>query len=68
MPSPITFSQEAIKANLQSQRDLADLLPVLDKASECGVDVTGYRAIANGLKEQLEAVQRNFMQQPAIGG
>ena len=59
--NPVNFSAEQLAANRAAQRQLHDLLPVLDKAETCGVPVDGYRAIAAGLAQQLQAIEQNFM-------
>lgn len=64
----VSFSQAQKEANLSAQRQLAELLPAFDKAEECGCDMTGYRAIAAGLMEQLKAIQKNFMGPMQMGG
>lgn len=57
----VNFTQEQVAANLKAQRQLADLLPVFDDADKCGIDTTGYRAIAAGLQAQLQEIHSNFM-------
>jgi hypothetical protein len=40
---------------------------VLEEAEKCGVDVSGYRAIAEGLQEQLAAIKKGFHPPMKIG-
>jgi hypothetical protein len=63
MVSKVTLSQQQVAANLQAQRSLNELLPVIDDAERCGVDVSGYRAIASGLGEQLRNLNELFSPQ-----
>lgn len=45
----------------KSQRKLADLVPLLDKAERCGTDCQVYRSIVGELGKRLESIEREFM-------
>lgn len=59
--NPANFTVANLQSLKEAQRQLHDLLPLMDRAAECGVPVEGYRAIATGLQEQLAAIEKNFM-------
>ena len=40
------------------------LIPVMDKAEKCGINCEGFRGVADHLRTQLEAIEREFMTPP----
>ncbi len=61
--NPIKVFTQSDLANLNNQlRKLHDLLPVIDAASNCGVECDNYREVIAYLQDQLTALKTNFMQ------
>lgn len=50
-----------------AQKRLNDLLPIMDKAENCGIECQTFREVARDLLERLTAIQREFMTPPPPG-
>ena len=59
---PVNFSADQVKQTYDAEKQLNDLIPLFDKCESCGIDISGYRAIAAGLVANLQAIRSNFMQ------
>ena len=46
------------------QRRLTDLLPVLDRAEQCGVECQAFREVAREFLTRLGLIEKNFMTPP----
>ena len=58
--SRIVLPPEHVAGLHQSQRELTDLLPELDKAEECGIDCQLYRQSLQEALEQANNLLKNF--------
>ena len=44
-----------------TQRKIADLIPVMDKIERCGVECETFREVAKEVQDRLSAIEREFM-------
>lgn len=51
---------------INERRNLNDLIAIMDKAEQCGVDVSVYRQMRQDIDNQLAAIHTHFMT-PAPG-
>jgi hypothetical protein len=58
------FNRNHYEQVLNAERKLHDLLPVLDKAENCGIDCGQFRDLHQYLSQQLSALKREFMTPP----
>lgn len=66
-PPSVKLSNDQQGKIANALRALQDLKPLQDKASECGIDCSGYENLRRELMGRLEAVQRHFGQRdPSI--
>lgn len=62
MTNGIRFSDQAKVDLSKAERLLADTVPLLDKAEECGVECDFWRETIRTLQRHIEALRRHFPQ------
>lgn len=45
----------------KAQRQLHDLLPIVDDAAACGVDCEAFKAVLSEIGDQLNEIEKRFM-------
>lgn len=70
MPVQITFTREQVDRLKSAQRTLSEILPELDRAEKCGLDMSGNRALCGTLGDVLRAIDQHFVtgRKPVDGG
>ncbi len=60
----VIFTRAHFDALKRAERDLHDLLEVLDKADRCGIECQEFRQVRDELGRRLSAIEREFMTPP----
>ena len=60
------FTKKDLEEILQNERRIANLLPLLQKAENCGIDCSLYRDICATQSEKLRRIRDEFMPDPEL--
>jgi hypothetical protein len=58
------FNRADYETLVRVERDLNEMLPLLDKADSCGVDCAVFRQQRDDLAKQLSLIKQHFMTPP----
>lgn len=64
MPDQSVFQRRHFEQLKLAQRQLHDLLPLIDKADKCGIECAEFRQIGQELGRRLETIESEFMSPP----
>lgn len=57
---PTQLSPQMVSELKQAEREMLDYLPELDKAEQCGLDVSGYRTVIDQATGRIRKIIQHF--------
>ena len=55
------FNEEDVRESKEARKQLADVLPFMDAAEECGVQCQAFKDVRKQLDDNLKAIEAHFM-------